>query len=103
MDKGGPVAPFPWHLLCIHHAELDFDKANEILFCLGIIYKQQGKYEESLSRFDCILRNPPSPLAHADIWFQFGRVYEQQNDVGCFPASTHRHSSFSVSPCKRCL
>lgn len=60
--------------------ELDFDKANEILFRLGIIYKQQGKYEESLSCFDRILRNPPSPLAHADIWFQIGHVYEQQKD-----------------------
>ncbi|KAI6137040.1 TPR-like protein [Pisolithus sp. B1] len=60
--------------------ELDFDKANEILFRLGIIYKQQGKYDESLGCFDRILRNPPSPLAHADIWFQIGHVYEQQND-----------------------
>ncbi|KAF9242359.1 TPR-like protein [Melanogaster broomeanus] len=60
--------------------ELDFDKANEILFRLGIIYKQQGKYEESLACFDRILRNPPSPLAHADIWFQIGHVYEQQKD-----------------------
>ncbi|KAG1725558.1 TPR-like protein [Suillus paluster] len=60
--------------------ELDFDKANEILFRLGIIYKQQGKYDDSLSCFDRILRNPPSPLAHADIWFQIGHVYEQQKD-----------------------
>ncbi|KAG1889209.1 TPR-like protein [Suillus subluteus] len=60
--------------------ELDFDKANEILFRLGIIYKQQGKYEDSLNCFDRILRNPPSPLAHADIWFQIGHVYEQQKD-----------------------
>ncbi|KIL71092.1 hypothetical protein M378DRAFT_156044 [Amanita muscaria Koide BX008] len=60
--------------------DLDFDKANEILFRLGIIYKQQGKYEESLGCFDRILRNPPSPLAHADIWFQIGHVYEQQKD-----------------------
>ncbi|KXN84804.1 General transcriptional corepressor ssn6 [Leucoagaricus sp. SymC.cos] len=60
----------------------DFDKANEILFRLGIIYKQQGKYEESLACFDRILRNPPSPLAHADIWFQIGHVYEQQKDHG---------------------
>ena len=59
----------------------DFDKANEILFRLGIIYKQQGKYQESLECFDRILRNPPSPLAHADIWFQIGHVYEQQRDV----------------------
>ncbi|KAF8736630.1 hypothetical protein AX14_014209 [Amanita brunnescens Koide BX004] len=60
--------------------DLDFDKANEILFRLGIIYKQQGKYDESLACFDRILRNPPSPLAHADIWFQIGHVYEQQKD-----------------------
>ncbi|KAH8106531.1 hypothetical protein DFH11DRAFT_1830567 [Phellopilus nigrolimitatus] len=59
----------------------DFDKANEILlFRLGIIYKQQGKYTESLECFDRILRNPPSPLAPADIWFQIGHVYEQQKD-----------------------
>ncbi|TDL15850.1 hypothetical protein BD410DRAFT_902365 [Rickenella mellea] len=60
--------------------KVDFDKANEILFRLGIIYKQQGKYHESLECFDRILRNPPSPLAHADIWFQIGHVYEQQKD-----------------------
>ncbi|EIW86324.1 TPR-like protein, partial [Coniophora puteana RWD-64-598 SS2] len=60
--------------------DLDFDKANEILFRLGIIYKQQGKYDESLGCFDRILRNPPIPLAHADIWFQIGHVYEQQKD-----------------------
>ena len=61
--------------------DLEFDKANEILFRLGIIYKQQGKFEESLKCFDRILRNPPNPLAHADIWFQIGHVYEQQKDV----------------------
>jgi tetratricopeptide (TPR) repeat protein len=66
--------------LADHHNQ-DFDKANEILFRLGIIYKQQAKYEESLACFDRILRSPPSPLAHADIWFQIGHVYEQQKDV----------------------
>ena len=81
MDKGWSLFSFYLALLCTHLAELDFDKANEILFRLGIIYKQQGKYEESLSCFDRILRNPPSPLAHADIWFQIGHVYEQQKDV----------------------
>ncbi|KAL0945563.1 hypothetical protein HGRIS_014724 [Hohenbuehelia grisea] len=60
--------------------DLDFDKVNEILFRLGIIYKQQGKYDESLACFEQILRTPPSPLAHADIWFQIGHVYEQQKD-----------------------
>ena len=81
MDKGWSLFLFALARLCTHLAELDFDKANEILFRLGIIYKQQGKYEESLSCFDRILRNPPSPLAHADIWFQIGHVFEQQKDV----------------------
>lgn len=73
-------------LSCAHlEAKLDFDKANEILFRLGIIYKQQGKYNESLECFDRILRNPPNPLAHADIWFQIGHVYEQQHDVSRRP------------------
>ena len=67
---------------------LDFDKANEILFRLGIIYKQQGKYAESLECFDRILRNPPNPLAHADIWFQIGHVYEQQHDVSMVSSIT---------------
>ena len=81
MDKGWFPSISTSVSVYIHSAELDFDKANEILFRLGIIYKQQGKYEDSLSCFDRILRNPPSPLAHADIWFQIGHVYEQQKDV----------------------
>lgn len=86
MDKGGPrLLYFTFEHLLISFSfgveDLDFDKENEILFRLGIIYKQQSKYEESLVCFDRILRNPPSPLAHADIWFQIGHVYEQQKDV----------------------
>lgn len=75
----------PRQLLTPHPLELDFDKSNEILFRLGIIYKQQCKYDESLACFDRILRSPPSPLAHADIWFQIGHVYEQQKDVSSCP------------------
>jgi glucose repression mediator protein len=86
----------------------DFEKANEIYFRLGIIYKQQHKYPASLdvrpvgarclsaqwarsltSRrflrpkcFKYILKNPPRPLTDVDIWFQIGHVYEQQKEVG---------------------
>lgn len=59
----------------------DFDKANEIYFRLGIIYKQQSKYGESLECFRWIVSNPPAPLNQTDIWFQIGHVYEQQKDV----------------------
>ena len=30
------------------HMQPDFEKANEIYFRLGIIYKQQQKYDQSL-------------------------------------------------------
>jgi hypothetical protein len=42
---------------------------------------QHALYDESRQCFDCILRNPPSPLANANIWFQIGHVYGQQGDV----------------------
>lgn len=82
----------------------DFEKANEIYFRLGIIYKQQNKYTQSLevsgpfsdfcvcSRtsadllslqcFKYIVNDPPRPLTEEDIWFQIGHVHEQQKDVG---------------------
>ena len=77
----------------------EFDKANEIYFRLGIIYKQQAKYQQSLEVcrealggndstgantrqcFQYIVKNPPQPLSQTDIWFQIGHVYEQQKDV----------------------
>lgn len=86
MDKG--MSPIDFCVtFVLTQLALDFDKANEILFRLGIIYKQQGKYSESLDCFDRILRNPPNPLAHADIWFQIGHVFEQQRDVRLNAAS----------------
>jgi len=101
MDKGWRSSSSRTTRLDIHSAELDFDKANEILFRLGIIYKQQGKYDESLSCFDRILRNPPSPLAHADIWFQIGHVYEQQKDVSSLPFYVPKFHSASSTACPR--
>lgn len=78
----------------------DFDKAHEIYFRLGIIYKQQQKYNESLEVrhrtgvtgilarrltvlqcFKYIVNSPPTPLTEEDIWFQIGHVHEQQKDV----------------------
>lgn len=59
----------------------DFEKANEIYFRLGIIYKQQQKYQQSLDCFKYIVNDPPRPLTEEDIYFQIGHVYEQQKDV----------------------
>ena len=58
----------------------NFDKANEIYFRLGIIYKHQGKLQPALECFQYILNNPPHPLTQPDVWFQIGSVYEQQKD-----------------------
>lgn len=77
----------------------DFEKSNEIYFRLGIIYKQQQKYQSSLEVFTLLLSIkmkflltilrcfryivsfPPTPLTEEDIWFQIGHVHEQQKDV----------------------
>jgi len=86
----------------------DFEKANEIYFRLGIIYKQQQKYPQSLevslslpswpcrSRpltlaqcFKYIVQSPPPPLTEEDIWFQIGHVHEQQKDVSSAPPRCH--------------
>ena len=63
------------------HMQPNFDKANEIYFRLGIIYKQQQKYDQSLECFKYIVPYPPRPLTEEDIWFQIGHVHEQQKDV----------------------
>lgn len=60
--------------------EPKFEKATEIYFRLGIIYKQQTKYELSLQCFRYILASPPKPLREVDIWFQIGNVFELQKD-----------------------
>ena len=79
----------------------DFEKANEIYFRLGIIYKQQQKFTQSLEVglivleisvggsnlfpsiqcFRYIVNDPPRPLTEEDIWFQIGHVHEQQKEV----------------------
>lgn len=92
----------------------DFEKANEIYFRLGIIYKQQQKFQQSLEVcgtkavscplanismqcFKYIVTDPPRPLNEEDIWFQIGHVHEQQKDVSpeIFPFrdAAHRYDS----------
>lgn len=58
----------------------NFEKANEIYFRLGIIYKHQRKYANSLQCFRYIIDNPPRPLTSWDIYFQLGHVYELDRD-----------------------
>jgi tetratricopeptide (TPR) repeat protein len=81
------------------NAPLEFEKANEIYFRLGIIYKQQHKYPASLDCFRYILGHPPRPLTEVDIWFQIGHVYEQQKDVSLgIVTSQLQHISAHLAP-----
>lgn len=57
-----------------------FEKANEVYFRLGIIYKQQRKSAESLECFRHVLPSPPYPLLETDILFQIGHTYEQSHE-----------------------
>ena len=57
-----------------------FEKASEIYFRLGIIYRQQQKLDMSLDCFQYILSNPPRPLTEGEVWFQIGHVYEQKKE-----------------------
>jgi len=58
----------------------EFEKANEIYFRLGSIYKQQRKAELSLECFRWMPDKPPSPLTEIHIWFQISHVHEQQGN-----------------------
>ena len=55
-----------------------FEKAAEIYFRLGIIYKYESKFDKSLECFKYILKQPPEPLTEHDVMFQIGHLYEFQ-------------------------
>ncbi len=59
----------------------NFERSNEIYFRLGIIYKHENKFENSLECFRYIINNPPHPLTDLDIRYQIGHVYEQMKEV----------------------
>lgn len=75
----------------------DFEKANEIHYRLGIIYKQQQRFAKSLDCFRQIVNDPPSPLTEQDIWYQIGHSHEEQKEVGV-ALFVKQPSSFSCSP-----
>ncbi|OLL21705.1 General transcriptional corepressor ssn6 [Neolecta irregularis DAH-3] len=72
--------------------EPNFEKGNEIYFRLGIIYKQQRKFQQALEVciivsnldndqcFKYILNDPPRPLTEVDVYFQIGHVFESQKE-----------------------
>ncbi|KAI0564799.1 TPR repeat containing protein [Gracilaria domingensis] len=61
----------------------DFERADEVCFCIGIIYKEQQKFDEALKYFNRVVvaSNPPPPLTRADGWYQIGHVHELKRDI----------------------
>ncbi|PXF42301.1 General transcriptional corepressor trfA [Gracilariopsis chorda] len=61
----------------------DFERADEVCFCIGIIYKEQQRFDDALQYFNRVVvaANPPPPLTRADGWYQIGHVYELKRDV----------------------
>jgi len=54
----------------------NFEKRSEILYRLGMIYKQQEQPASALDCFQQICDTPPAPLSQADVWFLIGTVQE---------------------------
>ncbi|EUC54038.1 TPR-like protein [Rhizoctonia solani AG-3 Rhs1AP] len=58
-DRYGSLEHLEEAFSSVLRMDQDFNKANEIFFRLGIIYKQQQKYEEAFKCFERICGNPP--------------------------------------------
>lgn len=61
----------------------EFERADEVCFCIGIIYKEQQNFDEALRFFNKVVvaANPPPPLTRADGWYQIGHVSELKRDI----------------------
>lgn len=62
----------------------DFDRANEVYFCVGIIYKEKQDYPHAIEYFNRVIRGetPLGPVSKKlDALLQLGHVYELQNDI----------------------
>eukprot|EP00177_Eucheuma_denticulatum_P000169 GFKZ01000300.1.p1 GENE.GFKZ01000300.1~~GFKZ01000300.1.p1 ORF type:complete len:1478 (-),score=198.14 GFKZ01000300.1:489-4922(-) len=61
----------------------EFERADEVCFCIGIIYKEQQKFDDALNYFNKVVvaANPPPPLTRADGWYQIGHVHELKREI----------------------
>jgi len=69
--------------LAVLNISPDFERADEVCFCIGIIYKEQQEFDRALEFFNrvVIAEAPPPPLTRADAWYQIGHVNELKKDV----------------------
>lgn len=61
----------------------EFERADEVCFCIGIIYKEQQNFDDALKYFNKVVvaANPPPPLTRADGWYQIGHVHELKREI----------------------
>lgn len=61
----------------------DFERADEVRFCIGIICKEQNNLDEALDYFKMVIdiADPPPPLTRADGWYQIGHTSELKSDI----------------------
>ena len=58
-----------------------FEKANEVYYRLGGIYRSQRRYDTALECYEYILERPPAGMTRADILFHIGFCHELKKDV----------------------
>jgi len=70
----------------------DFERADEVCFCMGIIFKEQGDYKSALEYFDRVVAaaSPPPPLSSADALYQIGLVHDLTGDKPTAEATFRR-------------
>lgn len=79
-DRYGSIEYAEEAFLKVLELDSNFEKHNEVVFRLGIIYKYQGKFKASLECFQYIINNPPPPMNQSDILFHIGNTLDQQKD-----------------------
>eukprot|EP00186_Timspurckia_oligopyrenoides_P004172 CAMPEP_0182443732 /NCGR_PEP_ID=MMETSP1172-20130603/2380_1 /TAXON_ID=708627 /ORGANISM="Timspurckia oligopyrenoides, Strain CCMP3278" /LENGTH=1082 /DNA_ID=CAMNT_0024639093 /DNA_START=169 /DNA_END=3417 /DNA_ORIENTATION=+ len=81
-DRYGSLEHALEAFLAVLNIAPDFERIDEVCFCIGIIYKDQGQYDKALELFHRVIIAdlPPSPLTKADTWYQIGSVNEMKKD-----------------------
>mmetsp|Transcript_35121 Transcript_35121/g.139375 ORF Transcript_35121/g.139375 Transcript_35121/m.139375 type:complete len:1439 (-) Transcript_35121:2518-6834(-) len=70
-------------LLAVLAIAPDFDRVDEVCFCIGIIFKERKEYDKALEYFNHVSKaeSPSPPLTRLDALFQIGHVNELKGDV----------------------
>eukprot|EP00172_Hildenbrandia_rubra_P000838 Plantae.Rhodophyta-Hildenbrandia_rubra.ctg1477.p1 GENE.Plantae.Rhodophyta-Hildenbrandia_rubra.ctg1477~~Plantae.Rhodophyta-Hildenbrandia_rubra.ctg1477.p1 ORF type:complete len:1253 (+),score=247.27 Plantae.Rhodophyta-Hildenbrandia_rubra.ctg1477:1539-5297(+) len=81
-DRCGSVENALEAFQAVLNIDPNFHRSDEVCFCIGVIYKEQGKLDESLAYFRRTMTSgpPPHPLTYADSLYQIAHVNELKKD-----------------------